>query len=68
MAGTVARRSPVPWLYGLAVLLVLISPLVFLGVWVGEGTLEGIADALLVAVADLVAAAVAQDASPSASL
>lgn len=55
----IPRRSPVPWLYGLSVLLVLISPLVFLGVWVGEGSLEGIADALLIAIADLVAAAIA---------
>lgn len=52
-------RSAVPWLYGLSVLLVIVSPLVFLGVWVADGSLEGFGTALLVAVADLVAAALA---------
>lgn len=59
MAGSTSRRSPVPWLYALATLLVIISPLVLLGVWVADGTLEGLGVALLAAVADLVAAAVA---------
>ncbi|MCD2190276.1 hypothetical protein [Actinomycetospora soli] len=56
---TPMRRSAVPWLYGIAVLLTVISPLVFLGVWVADGTLEGVGTALLAAVADLVAAALA---------
>ncbi|WP_018334860.1 hypothetical protein [Actinomycetospora chiangmaiensis] len=53
------RRSAVPWLYGLSVLLVIVSPLVFLGAWVADGTIEGFGAALLAAVADLVAAALA---------
>ncbi|GAA4846769.1 hypothetical protein GCM10023201_43100 [Actinomycetospora corticicola] len=56
---TPMRRSAVPWLYGLSVLLAVVSPLVFLGVWVADGTLEGVGAALLAAVADLVAAALA---------
>lgn len=56
---TPMRRSAVPWLYGIAVLLTVISPLVFLGAWVADGTLEGFGAALLAAVADLVAAAIA---------
>ena len=60
MAGSSrSRRSPVPWLYGLAVLLLVLSPLVFLGVWVADGTIEGVGAALLAAVADLVASALA---------
>jgi hypothetical protein len=57
MAGTTAlRRSAVPWLYGLAALLVLLVPVVLLGVWVGGA---GLGAALLAAVADLVAAVIA---------
>ncbi|MFC5061471.1 hypothetical protein [Actinomycetospora atypica] len=59
MAGSTSRHSPVPWLYALAILLTVVSPLVFLGAWVADGTLEGLGVALLAAVADLVAAAVA---------
>ncbi len=53
------RRSVAPWLFGLAALLAILSPLVFLGVWVAEGTAEGIVAALLATVLDLVAAAIA---------
>jgi hypothetical protein len=53
------RRSPAPWLFGLAVLLGLLSPVIFLGVWIAAGDLEGIGVALLAAVVDLVAAAIA---------
>jgi hypothetical protein len=53
------RRSAAPWLFGIAVLLTLLAPLVFLGVWVGAGTVEGFGVALLAAIADLVAAAIA---------
>jgi hypothetical protein len=61
MAGgtTPLRRTAVPWLYGLAVLLAVLSPVLFLGVWVADGTVEGLGAALLAAVADLVAAAIA---------
>ena len=48
-----------PWLYGLAGLLVLLCPLVFLGVWVADGGWEGFGAALLAGIADLVAAVVA---------
>jgi hypothetical protein len=41
------------------VLLALLSPVVFLAVWVGTGDLEGFGAALLAAVADLVAATIA---------
>jgi hypothetical protein len=50
------RRSAAPWLFGLAVALVLISPLLFVGVWTMEGTLEGFVPALLATLTDLVAA------------
>ncbi|MDL5155940.1 hypothetical protein [Actinomycetospora termitidis] len=53
------RRSAVPWLYALAVLLTVISPLVLLGAWVGDGTIEGLGQAVVLAIADLVAAAIA---------
>ncbi|MDD7941175.1 hypothetical protein PHK61_22410 [Actinomycetospora lutea] len=53
------RRSAAPWLYGLAGLLALLSPVIFLAVWVAAGDLEGLGVALLAAVADLVAAVVA---------
>ncbi|GLZ44972.1 hypothetical protein Acsp06_11570 [Actinomycetospora sp. NBRC 106375] len=53
------RRSAAPWLFGVAILLALLSPVVFLAVWVGAGDLEGLGAALLAAVADLVAAAIA---------
>ena len=53
------KRSAAPWLFGVAVLLALLSPVVFLAVWVGAGDIEGLGAALLAAVADLVAAAVA---------
>jgi hypothetical protein len=53
------RRSAAPWLFGVAVLLALLSPVVFLAVWVGAGDVEGFGVALLAAVADLVAAAIA---------
>ena len=56
---TPLRRTAVPWLYGLAVLLVVLSPVVFLGVWVADGTMDGLGSALLAAVADLVAALIA---------
>ncbi|MEJ2868568.1 hypothetical protein WCD74_12410 [Actinomycetospora sp. OC33-EN08] len=61
MAGSSSplRRSAVPWLYALAVLLTVISPLVFLAVWVGDGTIEGLGPAVVATVADLVAAAFA---------
>ena len=54
-----SRRSAAPWLFGVAVLLAVLSPLVFLAVWVGVGDLQGLGVALLAAVADLVAAAIA---------
>ncbi len=50
------RRSAVPWLYGLAALLVVLVPVVLLGAWVGGA---GLGEALLAAVADLVAAVIA---------
>ena len=53
------RRSAAPWLFGLAALLALLSPVIFLAVWVAAGDLEGIGVALLAAVADLVLAAIA---------
>ena len=53
------RRSAAPWLFGVAVLLALLSPVVFLAVWVAAGDLEGVGVALLAAVADLFLAAVA---------
>ncbi|MEJ2890034.1 hypothetical protein [Actinomycetospora aeridis] len=53
------RRSAAPWLYGLAGLLTLLSPVIFLAVWVAAGDLEGLGVALLAAVADLVAAIIA---------
>jgi hypothetical protein len=53
------RRSAAPWLFGLAVLLGLLSPVIFLAVWVAAGDVEGFGVALLAAVADLVAAAIA---------
>lgn len=53
------RRSAVPWLYGLAGLLTLLSPVIFLAVWVAAGDIEGVGVALLAAVADLVAAVIA---------
>ena len=53
------RRSAAPWLFGVAVLLAVLSPLVFLGTWIAVGDLEGLGVALLAAVADLVAAALA---------
>ncbi|MHC1560438.1 hypothetical protein ACR9E3_15900 [Actinomycetospora sp. C-140] len=53
------KRSAAPWLFGVAILLALLSPVVFLAVWVGAGDLEGLGAALLAAVADLVAAAIA---------
>ncbi|MCD2197095.1 hypothetical protein LQ327_27360 [Actinomycetospora endophytica] len=56
---TPLRRTAVPWLYGLAVLLTVLSPVVFLGVWVAEGTMDGLGAALLAAVVDLVAAVIA---------
>lgn len=59
MTPSTARRSVVPWLLGLAALLLVISPLVFLAAWVVDGTLEGIGTALLAALADLVAAVIA---------
>ncbi len=37
----------------------MLSPVLFLGVWVADGTVEGLGAALLAAVADLVAAAIA---------
>jgi hypothetical protein len=55
-SSTPLRRSAVPWLYGLAALLVLLVPVVLLGVWVGGA---GLGAALLAAVADLVAAMIA---------
>ena len=55
-SSTPLRRSAVPWLYGLAALLVLLVPVVLLGVWVGGA---GLGAALLAAVADLVAAVIA---------
>ncbi|HEY2222390.1 hypothetical protein [Actinomycetospora sp.] len=56
---TPLRRTAVPWLYGLAVLLAVLSPVVFLGVWVADGTVEGLGAALLAAAVDLVAAVIA---------
>lgn len=56
---TPLRRTAVPWLYGLAVALAVLSPVVFLGVWVADGTIGGLGAALLAAVADLVAAVIA---------
>lgn len=53
------RRSAAPWLFGLAALLAILSPLVFLGVWVAEGTAEGVITALVASVLDLVAATIA---------
>lgn len=53
------RRSAAPWLFGLAVLLGLLSPVIFLAVWVAAGDVEGFGVALLAAVADLIAAAIA---------
>jgi hypothetical protein len=53
---TPLRRSAVPWLYGLAALLIVLVPVVLLGVWVGGA---GLGAALLATVADLVAALVA---------
>jgi hypothetical protein len=53
------RRSAAPWLFGLAALLAILSPLVFLGVWVAEGTAEGVITALVATVLDLVAATIA---------
>ncbi|GAA4912488.1 hypothetical protein EV188_101790 [Actinomycetospora succinea] len=53
------RRSAAPWLYGLAGLLTLLSPVIFLAVWVAAGDMEGLGVALLAAVADLVAAIIA---------
>lgn len=53
------RRTAVPWLYGLAVLLTVLSPVVLLGVWVGDGTMDGLGAAVLAAVADLAAAVIA---------
>jgi hypothetical protein len=55
-SSTALRRSAVPWLYGLAALLLLLVPIVLLGVWVGGA---GLGAALLAAVADLVAAVIA---------
>ncbi|MEJ2860604.1 hypothetical protein [Actinomycetospora flava] len=53
------RRSAAPWLYGLAGLLALLSPVIFLAVWVAAGDMEGLGVALLAAVTDLVAAIIA---------
>lgn len=53
------RRSAAPWLFALGALLAVLSPLVFLGVWLAEGSLDGLLVALLAAVADLIAAFVA---------
>jgi hypothetical protein len=53
---TPLRRTLVPWLAGLAALLTVLAPLLLLGLWVG-GT--GLGEALLVALADLVAAVIA---------
>jgi hypothetical protein len=53
------RRSVAPWLFGLAALLAILSPLVFLGVWAAEGTVDGVVAALMAAVLDLIAAAIA---------
>ena len=53
------KRSAAPWLFGLAALLALLSPVIFLAVWVAAGDLEGIGVALLAGVADLVLAAIA---------
>ncbi|MFC5140366.1 hypothetical protein ACFPK1_19160 [Actinomycetospora rhizophila] len=53
------RRSAAPWLYGLAGLLTLLSPVIFLAVWVAAGDMQGLGVALLAAVADLVAAVIA---------
>lgn len=53
---TPLRRSAVPWLYGLAALLLVLVPVILLGVWV-DGA--GLGAALLAAVTDLVAALVA---------
>lgn len=50
------RRSPAPWLFGLSLLLTLLAPLLFLGVWVADGTLEGFVPALVAALVDLAAA------------
>lgn len=59
MSSAHPRRSAVPWLYGLAAVLAVLSPFVFLLVWVLEGTLDGVVAAVVAALADLVAAAVA---------
>jgi hypothetical protein len=57
MAGTTGRRrSPVPWLYAVAALLLVLVPVVLLGLWVGGA---GLGVALLATVADLVAAVIA---------
>ena len=53
------RRSAAPWLFGLAVVLGLLSPVIFLAVWIAAGDVAGFGVALLAAVADLVAAAIA---------
>lgn len=53
------RRSAAPWLFGIAALLTLLSPVVFLAVWVAAGDIEGVGVALLAAVVDLFLAAVA---------
>jgi hypothetical protein len=50
------RRSPVPWLYALAALLLVLVPVVLLGALVGGA---GLGAALLATVADLVAAVIA---------
>src|SRR3954453_1838481 len=52
------KRSAAPWLFGLAALLALLSPVIFLAVWVAAGDLEGIGVALLAGVADLVLAGI----------
>jgi hypothetical protein len=57
MAGSTGRRrSPVPWLYALGALLLLLVPVVLLGSLVGGA---GLGAALLATVADLVAAVIA---------
>lgn len=53
------KRSAAPWLFGVAALLALLSPVIFLAVWVAAGDIEGVGVALLAAVADLFLAAVA---------
>lgn len=57
--GPPSRRSAVPWLYGLAAALALLSPILFVAVWASDGTLDGLVPAFLAALVDLAAAVVA---------